>query len=88
MSIKEEFEHLFENLKIKRDEIHLQLHLASMEVKEEFEEAEKKWTVVKAKAIEVADDTKETSKEYIAKARIVGEELKDAYQRISERLSK
>lgn len=88
MSTKEDFEQLFEKLKVKRDELNLQLHLASMEAKEEFAEAEKKWADVKAKATEVADDTKETSKEYIAKAKIVGEELKEAYQRISERLSK
>jgi hypothetical protein len=34
------------------------------------------------------NDTKEVSEEFIAKARIVGEELKDTYYRISKRLSK
>lgn len=87
MSIKEEFESLLETLKVERDEINLKLHLASMEAKEEFTEAEKQWVVLKAKATEIADDTIETSEEFIAKAKIVSEELKAAYHRIAERLS-
>jgi len=87
MSIKEEFENLLETLKVERDKINLKLHLASMEAKEEFEEAEKQWDLLKTKAAEIADDTKETSEEFIAKARIVSEELKEAYQRITQRLA-
>jgi len=87
MSIKKEFGNLFEKLKVERDEIKLKLHLASMDAKDEFEKAEKQWVLVKAKATEIADDTKETSQEFAAKARIVGEELKDTYHRIKQRLS-
>ncbi len=88
MSIKEEFESLLEKLKVERDEVNLKLHLASMEVKEECKEAEKQWIQVKAKAAEIAADTKDASEEFIAQARIVGEELKDTYHRINKRLSK
>ena len=87
MSIKNEFDNLLEKLKSERDELKLKLHLASLEAKEEFEEAEKNWNTLKIKAAEIADDSKETSEEFIAKAKIVGEELKDAYSRISKRLS-
>jgi len=88
MSVKKEFESLIEKLKLERDQINLKLHLATMEVKEEVEEAEKQWGHLKDKAIDIADDTKEVSEEFIAKARIVGEELKDTYRRINKRLSK
>lgn len=87
MSIKTEFDTLLEKLKSERDEIMLKLHLASMEAKEEFEEADKHWDALKNKAAEIADESKETSEEYIAKAKIIGEELKDAYSRISKRLA-
>lgn len=87
MSIKEDFEDLLDKLQIERDEINLKLHLASMEAKQEFEEAEKQWHHLKLKASEIADDSMETSEEFIAKAKIVGEELKDAYYRIGKRLS-
>lgn len=88
MTIKKEFEDLLENLQVQREKASLKIHLASMEAKDEFEEAEKKWGHLKAKASEIADETKETSEEFIAKAKIVGDELKDAYHRINKRLSK
>ena len=87
MSTKIEFDNLLDKLKSERDEIMLKLHLASMEAKEEFEEAEKNWDKIKIKAAEIADDSKETSEEFIAKAKIIAEELKETYNRISKRLS-
>ncbi|MCK9395146.1 MAG: hypothetical protein M0Q44_06115 [Methylobacter sp.] len=87
MSIKKDFENLLEKLQVERDEINLKLHLASMEAKQEFEEAEKEWHQLKVKAAEIADESVETSEEFITKAKIVGEELKHAYQRISKRLA-
>jgi hypothetical protein len=87
MDIKEEFDNLVEKLKRERDEITLKAHLASMDARKELEGAEKKWSQLKEKASEIADDTVETSEEYIAKAKIVGEELKETYKRISKRLS-
>ena len=87
MSTKLEINNLLEKLKSERDELKLKLHLASMDAKEEFEEAEKNWDKLKIKAAEIADDSKETSEELIAKAKIVGEELKEAYVRISQRLT-
>jgi hypothetical protein len=87
MDIKEEFDNLVEKLKRERDEITLKAHLASMDARKELEGAEKKWSQLKEKASEIADDTVETSEEYIDKAKIVGEELKETYKRISKRLS-
>ena len=87
MTMKIEFDSLLEKLKSQRDELMLKLHLASMEAKEEIEEADKHWEDLKIKAAEIADGTIETSEEYIAKAKIVGEELKEAYSRINKRLT-
>ncbi|MFA6161989.1 MAG: hypothetical protein WC685_01020 [Methylobacter sp.] len=87
MTIKQDFENLLDKLQSERDEIKLKLHLASMEAKEEFDEAEKQWGHLKNKAAEIADDSVETSEEFINKAKIVGEELKEAYNRIATRLS-
>jgi ribosomal protein S12 methylthiotransferase accessory factor YcaO len=87
MAIKEDFENLLEKLQVERDEINLKLHLASMEAKQEFEEAEKQWHRLKIKAVEIADESVDTSEEFIAKAKIVGEELKEAYYRIGKRLA-
>jgi len=87
MAIKEDFDNLLSKLNTEREEINLKLHLASMEARDEFEQAEKQWQQIKAKASEIADESVETSEEFIAKAKIIGEELKETYQRISKRLT-
>ncbi len=87
MEMKAEFDKLVEKLKVERDEINLKMHLASMDAREEFAKAEIKWGQVKNTASKIADDAVETSEEYIAKAKIVGEELKETYNRIAKRLS-
>ncbi|MBM9510994.1 hypothetical protein [Desulfogranum marinum] len=88
MELQKEFDKLVQKVKQERDQVKVKMHLASMDAKKEYEEAEKKWGQVKVKASEIADDTIETSEEVIAKAKIVGEELKETYHRISKRLSK
>jgi len=87
MEIREEFDKLVEKLQMEREKINLKAHLASMDAKQEFEEAEKKWLKVKEKASKIADSAVDTSEEYISKAKIVGDELKETYKRISKRLS-
>ncbi len=87
MEIREEFDKLIEKLQVEREKINLKAHLATMDARQEFEEAEKKWLKVKEKASKIADSAVDTSEEYISKAKIVGEELKETYNRISKRLS-
>jgi len=84
--MKQEFDALLNKLNTERDQIKLQLHLASMEVKEEFADVEKKWEQVKLKAEEIADESVETTDEFISAAKVVGEELVDAYHRIAKRI--
>ena len=89
MATQQDFDNLIEKLKAQRDEVNLKLHLATMEVKAEFDfdAVEQQWNVLKTKAAEIADDSVETSEEFIAKAKIIGEELKDTYHRIAQRLT-
>jgi len=87
MEIKNEIAKLVEKLKMERDQINLKIHLASMDAKNEFAETEKKWSHLKTKAADIADDAVETSEDVIAKTKMVGEELKEAYKRIAKRLS-
>ena len=87
MTIKEEFNNLLDKLQLERGEITLKIHLATMEAKQEFEEAEKQWNGLKTKATEIADESVETTDEIIKKAKIVAEELKEAYCRIGKRLA-
>lgn len=85
--VEEELGELYGKLKTERDGIIVKLHLASMEAKEEFVEAEKKWDLLKEKVSDIADDSKNTSEEFVAKTKIITAELKDTYKRIIQRLS-
>jgi lipid II:glycine glycyltransferase (peptidoglycan interpeptide bridge formation enzyme) len=87
MDLHKEFSELVNTLKMERDDIALQLHLASMDVKEEFNTLDEKWELVTQKAAEAADSAVDVSEEAIVKAKIVGEELKAAFEKIKTRLS-
>ncbi len=86
MTIHEDLEKLTGTLKQQRDEINLKLHLASMEVKDEWEYAEKDWEELMEKVTDITDEAKETGEEFIDATRTIAEELTLAYNRIKERL--
>lgn len=88
MEMKREIHNLISRIRTERDELKLKLHLASMNAKEEFEEAEKKWKQLKEKAADISDDVAATSDELATNAKIIGEELKETYARIKKRLNK
>lgn len=86
MALQEEFDNLAEKLKQQRDEINLRLHLAGMEVKDEWEQSEQKWQQFKEQLDEIRDETKDITEELAAATIVIGEELGNAYRRIVERL--
>lgn len=88
MNLVKEFDKLTETLKQQRDEIEVQIHLAGMDAKQEWQKAEKNWGQFVDALGEITDDTKETSAELIHRTKVIGDELKEAYKRISERLDK
>ncbi len=88
MNLKKEFDELSDTLKQQRDEIQLQIHLASMDAKEEWEQAEKKWATFVDDLGIVTDDTKEVGADIVHATKEIGDELKELYQSISERLGK
>ncbi len=88
MDIKKEFDELTDVLKQQRDEIEVQLHLAGMEAKEEWNKAEKIREQFFEKLGVINDDTKEISNDLIHATKVIGDELKETYNRISERLTK
>lgn len=86
MNIQEDFEELIEQLKQQRDEINLKIHLAGMEINDEWENAEKDWKELREKIIEITADAKETGDDFIHASKAVAEELSLTYDRIKERL--
>ena len=77
---------LLEELKQKRDELRVQMHLASKEIKEEWEELEEKMEDFSGKAKKFADDAKlkETGEGLGEALGNVGHEIKLGYERLKK----
>ena len=81
-----DFDDLLEELKQTRDELRVQVNLASREIKDEWEELEEKMEEFSSKAKEMADDAgfKETGQGVGKALGQLGHELKLGYQRIRD----
>ncbi len=83
-----DFDDIIEELKQKRDELRVQMHLASKEIKDEWEELEEKMEDFSGKAKQFSDDAKlkETGEGIGDALGQLGSELKHGYERIREAL--
>ena len=88
MDIQDEIDELIETLKRQRDELNLQIRLASMEAREEWAQAEQTWEKFRARTDELGEVGKEASKDVAAAAGLLGDELKIAYDKLRKTLEK
>lgn len=79
-------EDLVNELKEDRDELRLQIHLAKADARDEWEKAEKKWRTLKKKVETAAREGRAASKDVGAAAKLLVNELKEAYIRIRRKL--
>ncbi len=81
-----DFDDMIGELKQKRDELRLQMHLASKEIKDEWEELEEKMEEFSRKAKQFSEDAKlkETGAGIGDALGKLGSELKHGYQRIRD----
>ena len=86
MSSKEDIEQVMGKLKAQRDELRVQMHLAKAEVKEEWDELERKWEHVESRLEKVGHEAKDSAGEVGAALSTVAEEIGSAYQRIKRSL--
>ena len=84
--LKEEYADAIGYLKRERDELKLQVHLAGLEAGDQWTKAESKWALFHTQAAKVNEATVESAKEVGAAARVVGDELKDAFRHIRDTL--
>lgn len=86
MDIKDDISKLTETLSQQRDEIKLKIHLAKMEVQDEWEKTEKKWDHFRSKSAEIGSASKDAARDVGAALRLLGEELGHAYAKIRKHL--
>ncbi|MCW8852911.1 MAG: hypothetical protein OQK44_09620 [Gammaproteobacteria bacterium] len=86
MGIKEQItersEKIFKELEEERGKLQVQLHLLSMDAKEEWNELEKKFEKFKSKASTVAEVAEDSAGEVGEALKLVGEELREGYKKI------
>lgn len=83
---KGESDRLFESLKRMRDEIELKIHLGAADVRDEWEQLEKKWDHFRARMDVVGKAAGEAASEVGGALDLVGDELKKGYERIRKLL--
>ena len=86
MNVHGEIARIRDNLLQQRDELFVQMNLAKMEAKEEWERTEAKLEEFKSKLEGAAAEAIDASDDVLASAKLLGEEIKTAYERIKSRL--
>ena len=75
-------EKLFKELDTERGKLELQLHLLSMDAKQEWSELEKRFEEFKTKASAVTEVTEESAGDVGEALKLVAEELREGYKKI------
>ena len=86
MSFHEVLEKLKEGFLQQRDELKVKASLAKLEAREEWEKVEVTVDQLLAKFEGLGEEASELSEDALEKAKLVGEEIKAASERIKERL--
>ena len=73
---------LADDLKQLREEVELQMHLASADARDQFADLEKKWESFRARAEVVGKATGETASDVGDALTILGDEIKKGYEKI------
>lgn len=86
MNLSEEISKLGEGLQQQRDELVIQLNLAKLEVKEEWNKVEEQLGQWQGKADAALQEAKVASEDIFAGLELLANEIKAAYLRIRDRL--
>ena len=84
---KSVLEDLISRLKQERDELNLQMHLASMDAKDEYERLSSKCDELTQQFDPIKDAVSETSENVFAALGMVADELKIGFQRVRQAVS-
>lgn len=84
--IKNNINDMLNDLKQERDELYLKYKLAKLEANEEWVELQAKLNKLEAKAKELGGATVDASKDIGAAAKLLGEEIRDGFKKITRHL--
>ena len=82
--IEDQYEELVETLTEQRDELKVQMHLASMDARDEWEELEKKWEHLRSKGKQIKAQVDVSAQDIGSAISLLGEEIKHGYNNIKK----
>lgn len=83
---EERLQKLVERLRQERDELRVRSHLLGAELRDEWEEMERKWEHVETRLERLRESARESSGDVGAAVSQLGEEIAHAYQRMRDAL--
>ena len=86
MTTKSDFAKMAEILRKERDELGVKVHLAGMEVRDEWQELEEKWEQFSSNSKNFYKEVEPALSNIQAALSLLGEELKAGYQKIRDTL--
>ena len=84
--LKHTLENTINELKTQRDELELQLHLGAADAKDEYQKAKSKFDEMLNQYAPVKDAVDESAENVWESLTLVGDEIKQSFQRISKSL--
>jgi redox-regulated HSP33 family molecular chaperone len=86
MAIKDDMSETVERLRKERDQLRMKVHLANMEVRDEWEELEEKWELFTSKNKHFYKEIEPALGDVRAALSLLGDELKAGYKKIRDAL--
>jgi hypothetical protein len=86
VNIKDELKDTTEKLRKQREELSVKMHLASMEVRDEWEEVEEKWEEFTARSKQFYKEVEPSLGEIRTALSLLGSELEAGYEKIKSAL--
>ncbi|CAA0120952.1 Uncharacterised protein [BD1-7 clade bacterium] len=86
MTLKDSLEKSYKELQQERDELRVQMHLASMDAKDSWDDLEHKWDALSLKLANAGDAASQASQEIETAIDMLAEEIKNGYKRIRDSL--
>jgi hypothetical protein len=86
MNEENKIEVLQQSLRQKKDEINLKIHLASMEIAEEWDKAQHKFDALEAEISKISSETKSAGQDFLSSIEKLGTEVDQAFDRIKSHL--
>lgn len=81
-SIEEEVKEALARIKEQRDELRVQLHLATMEAREEWQVLEQKWEMLQSRVRQLTDELQSSGGKIGGSLKDIANELETGYQKI------